>query len=164
MKRVSIPSKTGFTLIELVAVIVLLGVLSVSVLPRFGDTNILDVYTAKDQIVAAIRLAQQQAMYDSINCYRMDISNNVLSVQLNDESTVPSSWRAVGPSAGWKAGIELDDSIAVTDTSIYFTYLGDAHTSGCDAFDNLVPAPVITIGNPVITSISVNRVGYVRSF
>lgn len=52
----------GFTLVELVMVIILLGVLSIVALPRFGDTEAIRSAVFRDEVVAALRYARTTAV------------------------------------------------------------------------------------------------------
>ena len=51
----------GFTLIELITVITILGVLAVVVGPRFASTGVYDERTFYDDVLQAIRFAQTRA-------------------------------------------------------------------------------------------------------
>lgn len=53
---------TGFSLVELIAVIVVLGVISFVALPRFANTDAAAVQSARDQALSAFFTAQQLAM------------------------------------------------------------------------------------------------------
>jgi MSHA pilin protein MshC len=63
----------GFTLVELVSVMVLIAILSVFIAPKLTGTAGMDVYVARDQLISAIRFAQQHAMYDQADkhCYQL---------------------------------------------------------------------------------------------
>lgn len=52
----------GFTMIELVAVIVVVGVLAAVGLPRLAGNNVFDQRGFRDQLGATLRYAQQQAI------------------------------------------------------------------------------------------------------
>ena len=52
----------GFTLIEMVVVIVLVGILSVVVLPRFADQSIFDSRGFYDETLSTLRYAQKTAV------------------------------------------------------------------------------------------------------
>src|SRR5690554_1410408 len=52
----------GFTLIELIAVILLVGILSVALMSRVGGASSANVQAGRDSLVAALFLAQQTAM------------------------------------------------------------------------------------------------------
>lgn len=52
----------GFTLIELVTVMILVGVLSITLFTRMGPVNTAAVQSGRDDVIAALFFAQQQAM------------------------------------------------------------------------------------------------------
>lgn len=52
----------GFTLIELVIVIIVLGVLAVVAIPKFVSRSGFADYTVRDQLIARLRLVQLQGM------------------------------------------------------------------------------------------------------
>lgn len=52
----------GFTLIELITVIILLGILSVFAVSRFSSSQSYSTTVIKNQLIASVRLAQQTAM------------------------------------------------------------------------------------------------------
>ncbi len=52
----------GFTLIELIVVIILIGILAVSVAPKFDGTSSYEAHTHRAQLISALRLTQQRAM------------------------------------------------------------------------------------------------------
>ena len=52
----------GFTLIELISVMILVGVLSVTLVSRLGNVHSASVQSGRDDLIAALFFAQQQAM------------------------------------------------------------------------------------------------------
>jgi MSHA pilin protein MshC len=54
--------QTGFTLVELITIIIILGILSVVALPRFLDRGTFDNRAFNDQIRATLRAAQKLAI------------------------------------------------------------------------------------------------------
>ena len=55
-------NQRGFTLIELVMVIVIVGILAVFVAPRFFDANLFKARGFADQVQATLRYAQKEAI------------------------------------------------------------------------------------------------------
>lgn len=55
-------NKSGFTLIELIITLVILGIVSAVVIPRFISGNSFNAVLVRDQLVAMIRNAQQAAL------------------------------------------------------------------------------------------------------
>ena len=73
----------GFTLVELISVIVLVGVLSVTVFYRLASVNSVKVQSGRDDVIAALFFAQQQAMMRS-NITLVIAAN---SVSVNESGT-----------------------------------------------------------------------------
>lgn len=93
----------GFTLIELITVIILIGILAVAVLPKFDGTASYEAHTHRAQLIAALRLTQQRAMQqtDSTDkyCHQLIFDNNtdVSRYGIPDRvncsiTTFPSGW------------------------------------------------------------------------
>lgn len=53
----------GFSLIELIAVMVIVSVISVTAIARLMPTSLIQLQAARDQVVAALLQAQQKALY-----------------------------------------------------------------------------------------------------
>lgn len=68
----------GFTLVELITVIVLLGILAVYAAPRFFTSGDADVVAAQASVAALLRMQQQRAMQDTVNslAYGVDFAKN----------------------------------------------------------------------------------------
>ncbi|PKG85259.1 MSHA biogenesis protein MshC [Colwellia sp. 75C3] len=52
----------GFTLIELIVVIIIIGILAVTVAPKFDGTASYEAHSHRAQLISALRLTQQRAM------------------------------------------------------------------------------------------------------
>jgi MSHA pilin protein MshC len=54
--------QNGFTLIELIIVLIILGVISITVIPKLIGQSAFESYIVRDQLIAHLRLVQLQAM------------------------------------------------------------------------------------------------------
>lgn len=80
----------GFTIIELVTVIILLGILAITVVPKFFGSNGFEVYAYRTQMIAVLRLAQQRAMHQT------DTTGNTINTSLCHEVTIDASGKQIG--------------------------------------------------------------------
>jgi MSHA pilin protein MshC len=71
----------GFTLIELIAVMVIVGVMSVSLSSRLGSMNSTKIQAGRDDLIAALFFAQQTAMARS--GIQLIVTTNAVSVTEN---------------------------------------------------------------------------------
>ncbi len=55
-------NQRGFTLVELITVIVIIGILAVAAAPRFFDKDVFQARGAADQVIAALRYGQKVAI------------------------------------------------------------------------------------------------------
>ena len=81
-------TETGFTLIELVTVIVLLAILSVVALPRLGGMNVFEEKAYFDEVTNAFRYAQKLAQSTGCN---VQVTTTSTSYQLQQGASCTSS-------------------------------------------------------------------------
>jgi MSHA pilin protein MshC len=64
----------GFTLVELVTTMILIGILAVAVLPRLSSDSSFSAYSLRNEFISELRLVQLQAMQNTDQCYQIDVS------------------------------------------------------------------------------------------
>lgn len=77
----------GFTLIELIAVIILISILSVSVAPKFLGDDMAQLQAGRDDLVAALFYAQQIAMARDSAANPIQLATTANSVSVTENST-----------------------------------------------------------------------------
>lgn len=71
-------NERGFSLIELITVMILVGILSITLFSRLGSVGASTVQSGRDDVIAALFFAQQQAMMRSK--IKVVITANAISV------------------------------------------------------------------------------------
>lgn len=134
-RRPSSPARrlpgAGFTVIELVVVIVILGVLAVSVLPSFLGSSDIKSAGLRDQVVTALRYAQKAALsHRRLVCAAVDANGVKLTIAQNGGAT-SCNLELAGPGGGSRmvtnsAGIGLASSAA----TLFFQPSGQVTSDG----------------------------------
>ncbi|MDO3388173.1 type II secretion system protein [Gilvimarinus sp. SDUM040013] len=99
--------ESGFTLIELIAIIVILGVIGTTASSRFTDGEIASVQASRDDLVAALFFAQQLAMARD----NIQVTVAATSVNVTENGTALSD-----------SGYPLNFASGVTASAAAFNY------------------------------------------
>ncbi|EGR4110072.1 Tfp pilus assembly protein FimT/FimU [Vibrio cholerae] len=75
----------GFTLVELIVVIILLGILSAFAASRYSGRNDLAALTTQQEILASLRLTQSRAMQRTGYCNRWLLTSNA-AIQVSPQA------------------------------------------------------------------------------
>ncbi len=130
-------SFAGFTLIELIAVILITSIVAVGLGSRFYDPNISIVQSSRDDIIAALFFAQQTAMARdniqlSITATTINVTENGNPIRIHSDAyplTLPSgvSVTAVPSTFSYdKLGKTTPGSITVTRDGVSATITVEA--------------------------------------
>ncbi len=118
----------GFTLIELITILLLVGILSATVLPRVLPNDTFQLQASRDSVITAFFSAQQLAMNRG-NLVQISFSSNGSVFQIdirmdsdNDTSFDLSERVKVG---GIQYPISLEPNQSITTSAIVFNSLGE---------------------------------------
>ncbi|MCX7218661.1 MAG: type II secretion system protein [Burkholderiales bacterium] len=80
----------GFTLIELVMVLVLVGILSIAIIPRFASKNAFDARGYFDQSISMVRYAQKLAIAQRRDVF-VNVTGNSICLTYVGDTTCSTS-------------------------------------------------------------------------
>jgi MSHA pilin protein MshC len=118
----------GFTIVELVVVIVILGIISAVAAPRFFDLQDYQKIAFKDELVSALRFAQKRAVASGKKV-EVNITTNGFSLQIEDGTQIKHP--GGGPFTNSQS-----PPLALTPQTISFDALGRADKLGSDNTQN----------------------------
>lgn len=81
----------GFTLIELITVMILVSIISVTLFSRLGSVSSANINASRDDLIAALFFAQQTAMARSSNNIQFVLTSNAVSVTESGSAIVVHS-------------------------------------------------------------------------
>lgn len=140
----------GFTLVELITVIILVGILSVSVMPRFFDQTIFLSRGFSGQVLASVRYAQKMAV--ALRQYTcVSIAGNVIT--LTQGATSICGGNLPDPAGQSAYSITAPNGVTVGNASFYFDALGRP---------NFTTQQTITISGGAPTVLIEAETGYVH--
>lgn len=127
----------GFTLVELVVVIVILGIVSAVIAPRFFDQQAYKERTFKDELVSALRYAQKRAVANSCDV-RVEITSSGFAlyrhVNISTCGTVPAMVATVIHPTG-DVFANNDSPTPLTPTTAIFDALGRSRNGSYSVHD-----------------------------
>ena len=109
-------NQAGFTLIEMVTVIVILGLLAVVVVPRFLSPSNFDSRATSDTLISSLRQAQQLAMTKAPNA-------NVTVTTDNTNKRIRISYTEGGSQT---IDVSIPSNINIQERTINFSKSGEA--------------------------------------
>lgn len=122
----SLKSSQGFTLLELITILVILGVLGASVTSRVMNQDLSQIQASRDLLVSAFFVAQQSAMQQN-RLVQISTANNFIDIRVdsNDDQSFSASESA--RLAGTTYPIEVPGAVDLSTQQFVFNSLG--HTS-----------------------------------
>ena len=114
----------GFTMIELILVLILVGILAVAVIPRFFDRKSYDARAYYDQVLSILRFGQKTAIAQNRSVY---VRLNGFSVGLCYDANCTS---AVPPASGSNSGSTTTKAACLIGGAYQSSWACEAPPSG----------------------------------
>ena len=190
MKNSKTKKQTGFTLIELVITMVILGVLVIVAWPRLGGSAGYDEYAYQARLIAVLRNMQMRAMNDTRdnNCFQVNFDNsndafgpptlnylsnlgNTCLTTIDVDNVLNSSERqTVVHMYGRSDELQSDNidmqalnSLGALITSIGFTSLGEPLTSDAGNDNCASGCSIEFISGVSVAKVCVESQGYIHA-
>lgn len=172
--RPSLPSATGFSIIEIVVVIAVVGILSALVVSRLLRSDSYNAIIARDQVVSMGRAAQQKALGRDDIELTITPSGNTLDIDISDSTGSIQSASVDVRSVAFSGDVDVLDSCADTAGTdavtsgapfvLRFDSLGDLQEGGVTGATGF-PATIssgarLCINNTAVMSVCWSAVGY----
>jgi len=167
----NIQAQQGFTLVEVVTVILLIGILAVNVIPRFDSTDSYEAHTHRAQLIAALRLTQQRAMQQTNAndnfCHEIVFDGNRYGIpsRISCTDVFPAGWKpdATGHIVEDRYDITFDINGSASLTTVGFDWMGRP-TQDCVALDGTAGC-VINVKSAVESlQVTIEPEGYIHVF
>ncbi|PCH97800.1 MAG: MSHA biogenesis protein MshC [Gammaproteobacteria bacterium] len=165
-------NQAGFTIIELITVIILIGILAVSVFPKFDGTASYEAHSHRAQLISALRLTQQRAMQQTDgNCHQLIFDNDSNITRYGIPNRLDCT---ITSFAGWQpdaTGFEVEDRYQVNfgingktnPSAITFDSMGRP-IGNASVANNCVGGCIINVQSSVETlQIQIESEGYIHA-
>jgi len=140
--------ESGFSLVELVIVVTLIGIVSVVAMSRMLGPNTFNAPVARDAIIAMARAAQQNAIGHADVMLTLEVAGGELELRVEADTTLLESARVTLDDVTIRADVNETDSCAVTPGATLIAP-GSAMVVEFDALGSLLQGgPVNGVGYP----------------
>jgi len=139
--------QSGFSLIELITVIIVLGVISVLGVVRFGNADTAAVQTGRDQVLNALFVAQQLAMVRDAQADTVEVAVSSNSIDITENGSSLSR-------GGVEYPLALPEGVTVTSGVGRYQY---------DKLGRTTPATIALSRGGTAASIELEASGYAHS-
>jgi len=154
----------GFTLIELIVVIMILAIMAVTVVPKFLSSKGFEEYTYRDELITKLRAIQLRTMQQTNNstCQSIQVSSSSIGLL----ATTPNAATCEASRSGESTTVTINNNHNVNFTisdglsSFSFSSLGRPEATGCGNTTTPCEITVTVVGESSL-AIKINREGYI---
>lgn len=150
----------GFTLIELIIVIILISIMAVTVVPKFLSSKGFEEYTYRDELIIKLRAIQLRTMQQTNNstCQKIEVTSSVvrlLATTLNANTCETSD---AGESTTVSVKGNHNVSFTISESLSNFSFSSIGKPIGCVA----TPCEItLTVTGESSLAIKINIEGYI---
>ena len=151
----------GFTLIELIVVIILIAIMAATVVPKFLTSKGFEKYTYRDELIIKLRAIQLRTMQQANNstCRLIKIDSSIIGLL----ATTPNAATCEASYAGESTTVTISDNhnvgFTISEGLSNFSFSSLGRPDGCAA---ITPCEIIiTIAGESSLAIKINLEGYI---
>jgi len=168
----------GFTIIELVTVIVLMGILTVVIAPKFASTDTYEAHSHRAQLISALRLTQQRAMQQTnpvatgtgSYCHQIVFDNVKTRYGVPDRldctvTAFSNTWQpdATGFEVDSKYNVSFQINGVANPSVVTFDGMGRPKADNCTMNDGSGGCIIDVISSVEILQIKIESEGYIHA-
>lgn len=147
----------GFTLIELIVVIILIAIMAAAVLPKFLTSNGFEEYTYRDELIIKLRAIQLRTMQQTngSTCLEIGFTSTKIGLLAPELPCNSSNY------AGDSTTVEIDDTVikfSISENLSSFSFSSLGKPEGCAVTPCEITLTVIGESNP---QLKINSEGYI---
>lgn len=120
----------GFTIIELIVVILIISILAVTIAPKFFNSTGFQEYTYQAEVITKLRSIQLRAMQqtNSSECHTVLVTTSALGIPDPCDSTLPDGWQGENEdtleSGTTNVKVNTNHDVTFSPTGFSFTFDG----------------------------------------
>lgn len=120
----------GFTMIELIVVIIMLAIMATTVVPKFFTSTGFQEYTYQAEVITKLRSIQLRAMQQTNNsteCHTVLVTKSAMGIPEPCDSTLPDGWQGENEDTdeSGTTNVKIEDNHDVTFAPIGFSFTFD---------------------------------------
>jgi MSHA pilin protein MshC len=153
--HITLPKKEGFTTIELIVVIILIGILAVTIIPKMQSTGGYEEITYQNETVTKLRSIQLRTMQDTSGsqCHDVLVTGDKLGIP--DDSCT----------SFLDNNLNSTTIVKIIEHAVNFQYAGGSTTFSFDSLGRPVncssPCQISIVGQEQTLIVAINAQGYI---
>jgi MSHA pilin protein MshC len=146
--------RNGFTMIELIVVIIIIAIMSTTVIPKFFTSTGFQEYTYQAEIITKLRSIQLRAMQqtNSSECHTVLVTESALGIPETCTSLTLGNWQNATTSVIIESGHDVTFDVSSGNYSLTFDSMGRPNCSPC----------LITVLGDSTLTIKIESEGYIH--
>jgi len=155
--------RNGFTLIELIVVIILIAIMAATVVPKILTSSDFEEYTYRDELITKLRSIQLRSMQQTNNsaCQLIQVETSIIGLRATTENA--TTCEPASTYAGETTTVKINDShnvsFSISENLPSFSFSDLGKPQGCSAISPCEITITVTGNNAL--NVRINSQGYV---